>query len=444
MTGGLGVANLPPAGRAALRAGVVGNWVDNIHVFLPLIALGPAMGALAGPGAGAAAGPLVVVAMLLGRPVGGTVFGQVSDRLGRTRTTRVAIAGTALCALGIAVMPTHVALGAATLWLVLVLRFLGGVFVAGEYSAAIPLAMEWSAPRRRGLMSGLILSMAPLAQGSIAFATAAMLGWLGQDEYALWGWRALFVVGALCSGAMLVFYSLQVADAPAFHRHAGLARARRERGQAVLVGRHSRTFWQVFALMSGLWLMTAVTVLILPGRLVEDARLAPDDAAIAMGVASLAQAAAMVLAGHLSTVVGRRALFVGWGLVALLTSPFVWRAVVVADDLPRAALWAALLQVVTVSMYGPVAAYLSERFPTGVRSTGYGMGYSLSLVLPALYPLYLPALEGLLGRQGAPTAMLLLGGALVVGAAFVGPRLAPRDFDAEIDEVAREAEEVSA
>src|SRR5699024_7340095 len=29
------LSDLPPEGRAALRAGVVGNWIDNIHVFLP-------------------------------------------------------------------------------------------------------------------------------------------------------------------------------------------------------------------------------------------------------------------------------------------------------------------------------------------------------------------------------------------------------------------------
>src|SRR5699024_4365732 len=167
-------ASLPPAGRAALRAGVVGNFIDNVHVFLPVTALAPAMLVLAGPAATASTAALIIVAMLFGRPVGGVVFGRISDRLGRTRTTRVAIAGTAACALAIAATPTHELLGGGTVALVLLLRFLCGIFVAGEYSAAIPLAMEWSPPRRRGLMSGLILSMAPWAQASIAFAVAVL------------------------------------------------------------------------------------------------------------------------------------------------------------------------------------------------------------------------------------------------------------------------------
>ncbi|MGO3209096.1 MAG: MFS transporter, partial [Brachybacterium sp.] len=55
---------LPPAGRAALRAGVVGNWVDNIHVFLPLTALAAALGVLAGPAAAASTGSLSGGALL--------------------------------------------------------------------------------------------------------------------------------------------------------------------------------------------------------------------------------------------------------------------------------------------------------------------------------------------------------------------------------------------
>src|SRR5699024_3847067 len=104
-------AALPPAGRAALRAGVVGNFIDNVHVFLPVTALAPAMLVLAGPAATASTAALIIVAMLFGRPVGGIVFGRISDRLGRTRTTRVAIAGTAACALAIAATPTHELLG---------------------------------------------------------------------------------------------------------------------------------------------------------------------------------------------------------------------------------------------------------------------------------------------------------------------------------------------
>src|SRR5699024_4074141 len=135
-----------------------------------------------------------------------------------TGTTRIAVGGTAACALAIAAMPTYEVLGGWTIVGILVLRFLGGIFVAGQYSAAIPLAMEWSTPRRRGLMSGMILSMAPWAQASIAFAVTGLLIVIGPEAYATWGWRVLFVIGALLSVGLLIYYGRQVTDGPVFYR----------------------------------------------------------------------------------------------------------------------------------------------------------------------------------------------------------------------------------
>ncbi len=433
-----GTRALPPEGRAALRAGVVGNFIDNIHVFLPVTALAPAMLVIAGPSATASAAALIIVAMLLGRPVGGVVFGRIADRMGRTRTTRLAIAGTAACALAIALVPTHQVLGPGTVALILALRFLGGIFVAGEYSAAIPLAMEWSMPRRRGLMSGLILSMAPWAQATIAFAVAALLAALGPEQYAVWGWRALFVAGAALSISMMLYYRRHVVDAPQARRAPASAApsAPRPGLRSLLTGRWASAFWAAFVLMTGLWLLTDSTVLLLTARLSTDSPIAPEAVPLVMGAASIAQALVMALAGHLSSLVGRRLLLVAWGAVAGILGPVLWWAAVTAPTLAVAALLAALLQVATVSAYGPIAAYLSERFPTAVRSTGYGSAYSLSLVLPALYPFYVPALEPLLGRHATVMGMVALGGLLVVVGALLGPRLSPREIDADLDTVA--------
>lgn len=431
------VPGLPPTGRAAVRAGVVGNYVDQVNIFLPVVALAPALATLAGPHAGATTGALVVVATLVGRPLGSMVFGQLSDRLGRTRTTKVAIAGTAVCSLGIAAVPTHESIGVLAITTVLVLRFVGGAFLAGEYTSAIPLAMEWSVPRRRGLVSGLIMSMAPWAQSTIAFATAALLAVLGPDAYAAWGWRLAFVAGGAASLALLVYYSSRVADAPRVARQRALADEGRAaappRLRAVLGGRYAGAFWQMFGLMSGLWLMTNMVVILATSRLETDLGLTGGRIAIIMGIASVAQAVVMSMTGHVSTLLGRRRFFVLWGLMAAVVAPLVWLGMLAGELIPVVA-GVAVLQVVTVCGYGPVGAYLCERFPAHVRATGYGTAYSLSIVAPALWPWWLPYLEGSpLGRDGAVAAVLLLGGLLVAGCGALGPRLAPADLDAALD-----------
>lgn len=433
-------ADLPAPGRAAVTGGVWGNYVDQLNIFLPVTALAPALPTIAGRDAVASTVAFVVMATLIGRPLGAMIFGRISDAVGRTTTTRVAIAGTAACTFGIAAVPPAESIGLLSIGIVIGLRFLGGVFLAGEYTSAIPLAMEWSEPTRRGLASGLIMSMAAWAQGTIALVTVGLLTVLGPDAYAAWGWRASFAAGGTASVLMLIYYTRHVADAPIFRRHPAKTTGAPRLAQ-VLAGRYAGQFWQVFALMSGLWFLTNMTVIVLTQRMVSDVGLDARGASVAMALASIAQAIVMALAGHLSTRTGRRRFFIGWGLLAVGAGAPLWLWITAG---PRPALvagvGAALLQVVTVCAYGPVGAYINERFPTHVRATGYGTAYSLSIVIPALYPYYLPALERVLGHQGAPAALIVLGALLVAVGGALGPRLSPAEIDDDLEAVAARAD----
>ncbi|MFC7485168.1 MFS transporter [Knoellia sp. CPCC 206453] len=437
----MSTATLPPEGRAAVRAGVIGNYVDQFNIFLPVVALAPALATLAGPHAGVTGGALVIVATLLGRPVGSMIFGRVSDRLGRTATTKIAIAGTAATSFAIAAVPDHGSIGAWAITVVIALRFVAGAFLAGEYTSAIPLAMEWSRPRRRGLVSGLIMSMAPSAQATIAFATAGLIAVLGLPAYAAWGWRVTFVIGGAASLALLAYYSSKVTDAPDVVRGREVARVvdnTRSCGlRGVLGGTHAGAFWQVFGLMTGLWLMTNMVVIVLAGRLARELGLTGGEVGVVMGVAAIAQAVVMAVTGHVSSLLGRRRFFVIWGGVAAVAAPVLWMGTIATQVIP-VIVGTALLQILTVCGYGPVGAYLCERFPAHVRSTGYGTAYSLSIVGPALWPFWLPQLERLLGHNGSVMAVLVTGGLFVAGWGAVGPRLSPEDLDLPAEAGARE------
>ncbi|MDU6252003.1 MAG: MFS transporter, partial [Cutibacterium avidum] len=186
--------------------------------------------------------------------------------------------------------------------------------------------MEWSSPKKRGLASGVILSMAPWAQASIAFAVAVMLAALGPDRYAAWGWRILFVIGAAMSIGMIIYYSRRVCDAPLLHRTHDSRDAWKTPTpgvREVIAGAWAPAFWQVFTLMTGLWLLTDTTVLILTARLRTDAGLTATATSWVMGVASVGQAIFMALAGHWSTRVGRRRLLVCWGISAAVLGPLL-------------------------------------------------------------------------------------------------------------------------
>jgi len=129
----------------------------------------------------------------------------------------------------------------------------------------------------------------------------------------------------------------------------------------------------------------------------------------------------MAGSGHLSTLLGRRAFFLAFGAISAVLSPVIYLAIFGQTIGIALVLLVASLQIVTVCVYGPVAAYLTERFPTAVRSSGYGVAYSLSIVLPALYPYYLPPLQRAVGDHLAVAALLALAGILVATGALAGP-----------------------
>lgn len=423
----------PRAARAALTGGVVGNYVDQLHIFLPLTALAPALPHLVGADAIAGAATLTIVATLLGRPFGAVVFGRLADRFGRTAITQLAIAGTAICTLAIACLPTHETIGIAAIGLVLLLRFLGGMFLAGEYTSAIPLAMEWSQPRRRGLFSGLIMAMAPWAQATIALATLGLLAVLGPEAYAVYGWRLAFAAGGVASLLVLAYYHRNIADAKASQllpadsavpeaeetQAAGPGDRPAQRGslRAVVLGRWARPFWAVFLLMTGLWLMTNMVVIRMAAYLGEGgsaAHLTAETVPVVMAAAAIAQALVMSVTGHISTLVGRRRFFVLAGIIAAIGGPVLYVLITQASTVAGITALVCLIQALTVTAYGPIGAHLSEIFPAEVRSTGYGTAYSASIVVPALFPFWLPALALLLGGQAvAVVAVLALGGIFV-------------------------------
>ncbi|MHB1173385.1 MAG: MFS transporter, partial [Lacisediminihabitans sp.] len=300
---------VPLSVRRAVRGGIFGNYVDQFDIFLPVIALAPAAAHLFGPENLASNAGLIFVATLFGRPLGAAVFGSLSDRIGRTMTTKVALTGIALTTLLIALIPSHAVLGTGTLLIILVLRFLGGIFLGGEYTSAVPLAMEWSDPRRRGLVSGFIMWMSPWANATIAGIVFVLLGVLDTETYSAWGWRVPFLLGSVMAFGMLIYYRSYIADSPAWKESAKRPNPLKE----IFIGEHRRALLQVFVLMSGLWLFAYMAIPTLTSELTLDAHLDARTISFTMMCATAASAFAMVGCGHLSTFIGRRTFFIGFG-----------------------------------------------------------------------------------------------------------------------------------
>src|SRR5213594_1083993 len=122
------------------------------------------------------------------RPVGAFVFGLLGDRFGRRIPLMIDIIFYSAMELLTAFSPNYT-------WL-LIFRALYGIGMGGEWGLGASLAMEALPTAARGLFSGI------LQQGyAFGYLLAAVVYWI---VFPLFGWRGLFVAGAL--PAVLVIY----------------------------------------------------------------------------------------------------------------------------------------------------------------------------------------------------------------------------------------------
>jgi hypothetical protein len=127
--------------------------------------------------------------------------------------------------------------------------------------------------------------------------------------------------------------------------------------------------------------------------------------------------------------VGRRRFFIVVGpLIATVGAAILYVLANVAGlSLSAITLLVCLLAVLVTSPWGVIVTYINERFATDVRATGFGVGFSLSVIIPSFYAFYLTWLGAWILPGIAPVVLLCLGGLLGTMGALMGPET--RDVD---------------
>ena len=141
--------------RRTLVAGIVGNvmeWYDfSVYGYFAVT-----IGRNFFPAEDATASLLaafgVFAAGFLMRPLGSLLFGHIGDKMGRKPALTISVALMAVPTFLIGVLPTHQQIGITASILLIVMRLLQGLSVAGEYTTSSIFMVEQSSAHRRGLI----------------------------------------------------------------------------------------------------------------------------------------------------------------------------------------------------------------------------------------------------------------------------------------------------
>ena len=150
----------------------------------------------------------VGAAGFLFRPLGAMVFGHLGDRIGRRSTLIISAVLMAISMLGIAVIPNYDTIGIWAGVLMVALRCLSGFSVGAEYTGIMVFLMESAGPGRRGLAASWAAANSEVGALLAVGSGALLANTLSPEAMDSWGWRLLFVLGAVLAILMVPLRSM--------------------------------------------------------------------------------------------------------------------------------------------------------------------------------------------------------------------------------------------
>ncbi|MFZ3469525.1 MFS transporter [Streptomyces sp. 4.24] len=336
----------------------------------------------------------------LARPLGSAVFGHIGDRHGRRPVLLGSLLLTGLATVAVGCVPSYASIGVAAPILLVVLRFLQGFGLGGEWGGAVLLTAEHAPEGRRGLWSSF-----PQMGPAVGFLLAnglmlTLSGTLSDAQFAAWGWRVPFWgAGVLALAGLWLRRSVE--ETPQFRALAETGH-RADAPLAEVVRGH----WRLLLLTGGalavgyavFYAVTTWSLAYATGHLGVHRTVMLACIMAAVAVKGLATPAVALLGDRY----GRRPLcLAGCTACVLWMFPFVALLRTADPLLMTLGLLGALLGMVT--MFAVVGAYLPELYPPRIRCTGAAVGYNLGGVLGgALTPI---AATALADGSGPPWAV---------------------------------------
>ncbi|MQP33232.1 MFS transporter [Rhodococcus erythropolis] len=401
-----------------LRAATAGFFIDMYDVYLPVVALVPAIAYFAATDASSQqkatlAGAIFAVS-LIGRPIGSIIFGYLGDRIGRRQATVYAAAGFTICTGLIAVLPGYSTIGGWAAVLLVLLRLVDGVFLGGEYSAANPLAMEYAPKSRRGMYGAIINAGYPAALGAITLVTMLTLMVFEAGDasapYSVWGWRIPFAIGFVMSAYVFFHYLYSVPESEVWN----VNETKGNPLKLLLAPKNRRAMFISFVTATGGYVAVNGAVGAYAAHF-KHLEIATNTINTAMLISSVVAVVLFPLLGMAGQRYGRREMFVVLGLFNLIITPSALAVAILNPENATTVVVASVIAIVgAISVWSQITAYIMEMFPASVRSSGYGISYSLPSILPAFYPYIFIAFGLFMDYDLAPVLFVAIGGALLL------------------------------
>jgi SHS family lactate transporter-like MFS transporter len=397
--------SLEPSQRSAIWASYLGWTLDAFDYFL-LVFMLKAIAAEFGTDIAAVSSAIFLT--LAARPIGAFVFGWLAERFGRRPVLMADIILFSVFEFASGFAPSLTAL--------LVLRFLFGIAMGGEWGLGASLVMESIPAKLRGPVSGLLQSGYPSG-----YFVASLVYFLLFDTI---GWRGMFMVG-VAPALLVLLIRIHVKESPVFEAQRATPRV----NPIAELLRYWKIALYMIVLMAAFNAFSHGTQDLYPTFLQQQHHFSTHLTGTLTAIMNVGAIVGGIGFGIWSEKIGRKRTIIIASVLALPIMP-LWAFTATPLLL---AIGAFLMQVAVQGAWGIVPVHLNELSPPAVRALFPGFAYQLGNLIMSKNAVFQAQIAESHGNDYGLT-LAIFGGTMAVLIAVwtaIGPERKNADFAAE-------------
>ena len=314
------------------------------------------------------------------RPLGGVVFGHFGDKYGRKKLLQFSLVLVGVSTFLMGCLPTFGQIGYWAPALLVILRFVQGFAVGGEWGGAVLLVAEHSPNRERGFWASWPQAGVPVGNMLATVVLLTLTGTLSPTAFLSWGWRVAFWLSAV---VVLVGYYIRtkVTDAPIFVQAQQEAEEIKASSYGVVevIKRYPRGVFTAMGLRVVENIMYYLVVTFSITYLKVQVHADTSDILWWLLAAHAVHFVVIPYAGRMSDRFGRKPVYLigalgagAWGFFAFPMMNSGNYLLIMGSII--------LGLVIHALMYAPQPALMAEMFPTRMRYSGVSVGYQVTAI----------------------------------------------------------------